>query len=179
MHSVEKYKEQFQIMFTKFGTQWMVARMSKTKVKLRKYLNADALFSLVRSGFEEIKDHRSNNIKIPLADALMSAFAMFSLKDPSLLAFEERRSGDTNLKTVCKVNTVPCDAQMRTILDGVDPDCIGPIFKHIFGQLQRGKVLEKMVFMDGCYLLSVDGTGYFSSNTVHCNSCSYVFSSPT
>nr|QNO43816.1 hypothetical protein EHBNLLAN_00005 [Methanosarcinales archaeon ANME-2c ERB4] len=153
--------------------------MGKRKVKLRKDLNADALFSLVRLCFEEIKDHRSNNIKIPLADALMSAFAMFSLKDPSLLAFEERRSGDTNLKTVYKVDTVPCDTQMRMILDGVDPDCMGPIFKHIFGQLQRGKVLEKMVFMDGCYLLSVDGTGYFSSNTVHCDSCSMKTNSKT
>ncbi|MBE9593057.1 MAG: hypothetical protein IMF19_06225 [Proteobacteria bacterium] len=64
------------------------------------------------------------------------------------------------MKTVYKVDTVPCDTQMRTILDGVDPDCIGSIFKLIFGQLQRGKVLEKMVFMDGYYLLSVDGTGY-------------------
>jgi len=157
----------------------MVVRMSKTKIKLRKYLNADVLFSLVRSGFEEIKDHRSNNIKIPLADALMSAFAMFSLKDPSLLAFEERRSEDTNLKTIYKVDTVPCDSQMRTILDGVDPDDIEPLFSDIFRQLQRGKALEKMVFMNGCYLLSIDGTGYFSSNTVHCDSCSMKTNSKT
>ncbi|KAF5417890.1 MAG: hypothetical protein C5S49_02470 [Candidatus Methanogaster sp.] len=40
------------------------ACMSKTKVKLRKYLNADELFSLAHFGFEEIKDHRQNNIKI-------------------------------------------------------------------------------------------------------------------
>ena len=157
----------------------MVARMSKTKVKLRKYLNADALFSLVRAGFEEIKDHRSNNIKIPLADALTSAFAMFSLKDPSLLTFEERRSGDANLKTVYKVGTVPCDTQMRTILDGVDPDDIEPIFSDVFRQLQRGKAFEKMVFMNGCYLLSIDDTGYFSSNTVHCDSCSMKTNSKT
>ena len=64
----------------------MVARMSKRKVKLRKDLNADALFSRVRSGCEIISDHRSGDVKIPLADALMSGFAMFSLKDPSLLA---------------------------------------------------------------------------------------------
>ncbi|MEA3283228.1 MAG: PAS domain-containing protein [Euryarchaeota archaeon] len=48
---------------------------------------------------------------------------------------EERRSGDDNLKTVYKIGTVPCDTQMRTILDGVDPDCMGPTFRHIFGQL--------------------------------------------
>ena len=153
--------------------------MSKTKVKLRKHLNADALFSLVRSDFEKITDHRSNNIKIPLADALMSAFAMFSLKYPSLLAFDGRRSEDTNLKMIYKIDVVPCDTQMRTILDGVDPSDIEPLFSDIFRQLQRGKALKGMVFMDGCYLLSVDGTGYFSSNTVHCNSCSVKTSSKT
>jgi len=157
----------------------MVLRMSKTKVNLRKHLSADALFSLVRSDFEKITDHRSNNIKTPLADALMSAFAMFSLKDPSLLAFEDRRSGDTNLNTIYKIDTVPCDTQMRTILDGVDPSDIEPLFSDIFRQLQRGKALKNMMFMDGCYLLSVDGTGYFSSNTIHCDSCSVKTNSKT
>ncbi|HUV83220.1 MAG TPA: hypothetical protein VMW53_09130 [archaeon] len=50
------------------------------KLKLRNDLNADALFSQVRSGFEEIPDHRSKNSMISLPDALMSGFAMFSLK---------------------------------------------------------------------------------------------------
>ena len=75
-------------MFGEFGTQWMVIRMGKRKVKLRKDLNADALFSHVRSGFETIIDPRSGDVKIPLADALMAGFAMFSLKDPSLLAWK-------------------------------------------------------------------------------------------
>ena len=75
-------------------------------IKQRKYLNADTLFSLIRSRFENFKDHRSEKSQIPLADAFMSAFAMFSLKDPSLLVFEARRS-DTNLKTIYKVNKVP------------------------------------------------------------------------
>ncbi|MGP8320392.1 MAG: transposase [Methanosarcinaceae archaeon] len=145
--------------------------MSKTKIKLRKYLNADALFSLVHSGFEKIKDHRPQNIKISLTDALMSAFVMFSIKDPSLLAFEEKHSEDTNLKTIYKINNVPCDTQMRTILDEVEPADITPLFSDIFRQLQRGKVLEKMVFMNRYYLLSIDGTGYFSSNKIHCDSC--------
>jgi len=43
------------------------------------------LFSPIHSGFEKIKDHRAENTKIPLTDALMSVFAMFSLRDPSLL----------------------------------------------------------------------------------------------
>jgi len=146
--------------------------MSQSKIKLRKQLNADALFALVRSDFEKIKDHRSTDVKISLADALMSGFAMFSLKDPSLLAFDERRvNKDKNLETIYKINDVPCDTQMRTILDEVDPVDIAPLFKDVFRPLQRGKVLEKMAFMDGYYIVSLDGTGYFSSDKIHCKSC--------
>ena len=36
---------------------------------------------------------------------------------------------------------------------------------------QRGKCLEKMVYIDDYYLFSIDGTGYFSSNKIHCKSC--------
>ena len=122
-------------------------------IKQRKDLNADTLFSSIHSSFENLKDHRSDKAQIPLADAYMSAFAMFSLKDPSLLAFEERQS-DTNLKTIYKVNKVPCDTQMRKILDEQDPVSIEPLFSDIFHQLQRGKCLEKMVYMDDYYLFS-------------------------
>ena len=150
-----------------------------SQIKLRKNLNADALFSLVRSDFEKIKDHRPNNTKILLPDALMSGFAMFSLKDPSLLTFEERQSEDTNLKPIYKIKNVPRDTQMRTILDEVDPADIEPSFNHIFRKLQRGKVLEPMVFMNRCYLISIDGTGYFSSNKIHCDSCCTKINSRT
>ena len=51
-----------------------------------KSLSADSLFALVRSGFERIPDQRAENVKISLKDDLMSGFAVFSLKDSSLLA---------------------------------------------------------------------------------------------
>ena len=41
-------------------------------MKTRKHLSASGLFSQVRSGFEKVKDHRVGNVKIDLADALMS-----------------------------------------------------------------------------------------------------------
>jgi len=145
--------------------------MSQAQIKLRKYLNADALFKLVHSGFKKIKDHRSTDVDISLADALMSSSALFSLKDSSLPAFDKRRVKDKNLKKIYKINKVPCDTQMRTILDEVEPSEIGPVFKDVFRQIQRGKALEKMVFMEGCHLLSLDGTGYFSSDKIHCEFC--------
>lgn len=142
-----------------------------SKVRIRKHLNADALFKRVKESFEEIPDHREENQQIPLCDALMSAFAMFSLKDPSLLAFEERRKTDGNLKTIYQIGRAPCDSQMRTILDDVDPEALRPAFKEVFIQLQRGKALEPMAFLEGCYLLSLDGTGYYSSAKIGSEAC--------
>jgi hypothetical protein len=125
---------------------------------------------LVRSGFATIPDYRLGETDIALTDALMSAFAMFSLKSPSLLAFDKERA-EGNLETIYGIERVPCDTHMREILDPVSPEWLRPLFKSVFRQLQRGKALEAMVFLDGYYLLALDGTGYFSSQTIHCASC--------
>ena len=138
--------------------------------KVRKGLSADALYELVRKAFERLPDHRHAKAAIPLADAIGSALAMFSLKDPSLLAFDARRN-DPNMKTLFGIGQIPSDTQMREILDPLDPDLLRPVFNDVFRQLQRGKALESYAFHDGGYLLAPGGTGYFSSNQVHCDSC--------
>ncbi len=102
----------------------------------------------------------------------MAGFALFSLKDPSLLAFDERRFAEPhNLKTIYGMSSIPCDTSMREILDGVASDALRPLYKDAFRALQRGKVLEKMVFMEDSYRLNLDGTGYFSSKTLYSAAC--------
>ena len=60
---------------------------------------------------------------------------------------------------------------MRTILDGVAPDSLRPAFRSVFRHLQRGKNLEGMTFLDGYYLISGDGTGFYSSSKVSSEYC--------
>jgi hypothetical protein len=124
--------------------------------KVRKQLSADALYALLREGFSEIPDHRQPEPPIPLRDALMSAFAMFSLKDPSLLAFDQRRS-DGNLEVLFGIGQIPSDTQMREILDPLEPERLRPLFGDVFRALQRGKALEPFEFHNGCYLPALDG----------------------
>src|SRR5438128_1769230 len=144
--------------------------MSIVAPKGRKHLSADALFRLVRSSFANITDEQGEEVAIPLTDALMSAFAMFSLKSPSLLAFDKQRV-EGNLETIYGIPRAPCDTRMRERLDPVSPESLRPSFKRVFRQLQRGKALEDMVLLDGHYLVALDGTRYFSSPTIHCASC--------
>ena len=143
--------------------------MKSTRM-VRKHLSADCLVTLLRNRFEKCKDPRSGEPSISVADALMSAFAMFSLKDPSLLAFDKRRD-DKNLQALYKIKRVPSDTQMRIILDPLPTEEIRPAFGDVFRALQRGKVLESYCYLDEGYLLALDGTGYFSSDKVHCPNC--------
>ena len=88
--------------------------------KARKHLSADALFHLVRNGFATVPDPRDADVDISLTDTLMSAFAMFSLKAPSLLAFDRERA-EGNLHTIYGLQHVPCDTYMRERLDPISP----------------------------------------------------------
>ena len=140
-----------------------------TAAQRRTALSGDRLVELVRRAFKRIGDHRPCSA-ISLTDTLMSAFAMFSLKCPSLLSFDKRRA-DPNLRSVYGIDQAPCDTQMRETLDPVDPAQLEPVYREIFRVAQRSKVLESFVHMNDCYLLSLDGTGYFNSLKIHCESC--------
>jgi hypothetical protein len=143
------------------------------QLKLRKSLSITGLLALVRKEFEQIKEHRIKTITYQLADVLMSALAMFGLKYPSLLRFEQNRHEPilrANLKNLYGVEQAPSDTQMREILDPVAPETLCLAFRQIHRELQRQKVLEKYRYLGG-YLMSVDGTGQFSSTQIKCNDC--------
>ncbi|MBF5059115.1 transposase [Candidatus Neptunochlamydia vexilliferae] len=144
----------------------------------KKHLSAKGMLSKARLFFEGIKTPSKkgagNKPTISLADCLMSGLAIFSLKFPSLLQFDKAVGEGTikhNLESLYGVEKAPCDTQLRERLDVVNPNKIRGVFKKIFSTLQRGKVLEKYKFINGCYMLVSDGTGFFSSSTVHCKNC--------
>ena len=128
-------------------------------------LSASPLIETVRSAFGKIPDHRAANAKISLTDALMSGFAMFSLKDSSLLEFDERREKESNLKRIYGLTDIPCDTQLRTIVDVVSPAYLKPVFKDVLCHVRQAGVLAQLKFR-GHYLVSLDGSGYFASATV-------------
>jgi hypothetical protein len=134
-------------------------------------LSADVLLGVVRAEFEQVPDSRADNASLDLADALMSGYALFALKDPSLLAFDERRTTDRNLHTIFKIGQVPSDTQMRTLLDEVELADLRPVYRRLHRELAARGQLRSYVFLAGSYLVSLDGTGYFSSKKVHCPAC--------
>lgn len=105
-----------------------------------------------------------------MSDTLMAALAMFVLKDPSLLAFEQRED-KPHIQKLFGIQAIPSDTAMREILDGISIEHLDEAFADIFHELQRGNVLRQFVFHDGHYLLAIDGTGYFCSSKIRCKEC--------
>ena len=140
----------------------------------RKTLSAPGLLRVVRACFDEVEDPVPSR-KFTLSECLMSGLAVFGLKYPSLLRFDrDARTDETvraNLKSLYGIERAPCDTALRERLDEADPRQLRAAFKRVFAQLQRGKGLEGFTCLGGHYLLSVDGTGYFSSSSVHCEHC--------
>jgi hypothetical protein len=140
----------------------------------RKHLSAPGLLKSLRSCFQKVSDHRSGKVEIALVDALMSGLAVFGLKSPSLLKFDEERQEESvrhNLSSLYGVERAPCDTQLREILDPLDPRPLRPAYKALFAKLQRGKGLTPYAYLEGYYLLSIDGTGIFSSSQIGCPEC--------
>jgi len=122
--------------------------MSLVAPKVRTHLSADALCHVVRSDFDTIPDPRGEDVDMAVTAALRSAFAMFSLTSPSLLACDKERA-EGNVHTIDGIARVPCDTYMREIRDLVSPTVLRPLCTSIFRQLPRGKALASMACLDG------------------------------
>ena len=74
------------------------------------------------------------------------------------------------MKNLYGVGRAPSDTALRERLNEVDPKSLRRAFKRVFAELQRGQGLKDFTHL-GHHLRSVDGTGYFSSSSVHCGNC--------
>jgi hypothetical protein len=150
--------------------------MAAPTARFRQWLSAPGLIKTLHASFSKVADSRRKaSVTYSMGDALSAAFAMFSLKYPSMLQFDTEAHADPrlihNLKSLYALKSVPSDTQMREILDAVPPQALRPAFEALHSQLQRGKALEPFAVFQGRYLLAVDGTGQFSSNRISCPHC--------
>lgn len=142
-----------------------------------KEVKMDECLKILDEDFKNFKDIRTFTT-ISLRDFLVSSFAVFSLKYPSLLNFEKEMQEcekKKNLKSLFKLENIPSDTHLRDVMDKVETNEFRRAFKKLFSFCQRNKLLERYEFRRvrslPYYLLSVDGTGYYHSNKVGCSSC--------
>jgi hypothetical protein len=141
----------------------------------KKHLSFSSLLKCIKDGFDKIKDNRDiNKTGYKLSDVYTSGFAMFYLQDKALLEFQRRFQDaiqKNNLTTVFGIEKIPSDSQFRDILDNHSYKPILKSFKSIFSKLQRGKYLGGYNFLDDSYLITIDGSDYFTSENIQCEKC--------
>ena len=141
----------------------------------KKDLSFTALRKMLSRRFLEIPDFRQETkVKHAVHDVLMSGFAMMFYQDSSLLQFQKRLQeaiNQNNLQTLFQVESIPRDSQMREVIDEIESRELEPLFEDFFRPLQRGKHLEGYRVFGDSYVISIDGSGYFGSEKIHCAGC--------
>ena len=141
----------------------------------KKDLGFTALRKMLSRRFLEIPEFRQEvKVQHSVHDVLMSGFAMMFYQDSSLLQFQQRLQEaihKNNLQTLFQVESIPRDSQMREVIDEVESRELEILFEDFLRPLQRGKHLEGYRVLGDYYVISIDGSGYFSSDKIHCKGC--------
>ncbi len=144
----------------------------------RKALSADGMINIIGNSFSKIQEHRKSGgekVVYSLKDALLTSFAAFSLKYDSLKSFfdelEESKEKKISIMHLYQTDNMPSTTRLKEIIDPIETENLRPAYNDIFRELQRGGALKNFLFMDKFYILALDGTGYYSSENVHCENC--------
>src|SRR5262252_8559564 len=139
-------------------------------------LSFDHLQAILRQHTADLPDVRqpSPNTRYTIQDAALGAFGIFFTQSPSFLEYQRQlnqRQGHDNAQTLFGVEPIPCDNQIRTLLDPIAPRYFIPVFCEVFAHLEQHHLLEPFRVLDQQLLVSLDGTQYFSSQALHCQNC--------
>lgn len=147
--------------------------MPKNYAQKQQELRFDELMRMLDEEFQSLPDKRVGNaVSYKLADVVKAAFAMFSLKSPSLLDFKTQTTAEeNNLQNIYRIGAIPSDNQMRGILDAIDPELLRPFFRDCFERLLEAGIMSEYEYYQKAMIVSVDGVEHFSSTKVHCDSC--------
>lgn len=141
----------------------------------KKHLSFSNLRKTISERVLQIEDpRREGSVAHSIHDCCLSGFAMMFFQDPSMLAFQRRLQDDghkNNLQTIFDVGSIPKATQLRDVIDLIPSSSFDPIFSDFFSLLQRAKQLKKFQFFKKQYLISIDGTQYFTSENLCCNGC--------
>ena len=130
----------------------------------------------LRACFAALPDpRRGSNRRYAMADAAMAALSVFHMQSPSFLAHQRALAGPgrrSNAHTLFGLERVPCDNQIRHLLDGVPTERLDGQFHAIVEDLGRSGALDAMRCLDDRTLVALDGTEFHRSRNVHCPNCS-------
>ena len=106
------------------------------------------LIQFLRQELDDLPDQRkpSNNTKYQVEDAVMAAFSVFFTQSPSFLEHQrlmKSTKGKDNAESLFSLNKIPCDNQIRNLLDPVPASKIFVVFKTVYQWLEAKGIINK------------------------------------
>src|SRR5215510_11536846 len=131
-------------------------------------LGFDALKGVLYRHIAHLPDHRkaSPNTQYAIHNAALGAFGIFFTQSPSFLEYQRRlqqTKGQNNAHALFDVEQIPCDNQVRTLLDPIAPRHLDAVFMEVFEGLEQHSMLAHFRVLSAQLLVALDGTNYFSS----------------
>jgi len=136
----------------------------------------DRLVQELHHILDSLPDSRKGkNTQYTIKDAALGAFAVFFTQSPSFLAYQrtmQQAKGRSNAESLFGLEHIPCDNQVRTLLDPVAPAQVFAVFALLYDALERAGQVALFRTFANQLLIALDGTQYFSSQQIHCEHCS-------
>lgn len=139
-------------------------------------LDFDVLKGILHRRIAQLPDHRQTgpNTRYAIQDAAFGAFGIFFTQSPSFLEYQRRlqhTKGQNNAHTLLGVEQIPCDNQVRKLLDPIAPRALDAVFIEVFEGLEQHRMLAHFRVLGDQLLVALDGTNYFASKAIHCRHC--------
>src|SRR5262245_7209474 len=139
-------------------------------------LGFDALQGILHRQTPSLPDprHKGPNTRYTMQDAALGAFGIFFTQSPSFLEYQRRlqhTKGHNNAQTLLGVERMPCDNQVRKLLDPLAPSCLDAVFIEVFAGLEQHRMLAHFRRLDDQLLVALDGTHYLFPQASHCQHC--------
>lgn len=136
----------------------------------------DHLVQALHQQLASLPDYRKGkNTRYAIKDAALGACAVFFTQSPSCLAYQRTRQqakGQSNAESLFGLGDIPCDNQIRTLLDPVAPAQLFPVCAGVYAALEEAGQLSSWRGFADQLLIALDGTEYLASKELHCARCS-------
>ena len=94
---------------------------------MTKALKMSSIVDRCKESWTGLTDMRkkSNRLSYTMSEVALSAFAVFFMQAPSFLSYQrdmEQKKRGNNARSLFNIEKIPCDQQIRNVLDHVKPE---------------------------------------------------------
>lgn len=149
------------------------------------------LLHICRSAFVQLEAEypKAAQSHYRLRDCLSMALSLFIFKFPSLCQYltppddadqkavgashkqRRRQRARGNIQALFELDSMPSDTTFRRRLDEVCTSRFERVFRALFQWVERAQLWSEFHTAQSSVLVALDGTGVFSSSTIHCDHC--------